>query len=36
MDEEFKTVHIKSGWLRNFIREHGGKLYVFQVITIVG
>lgn len=34
--EEIKTVYIKSDWLRNFINEHGGKLFVVQVITIVG
>ena len=36
MDEEIKTVSIKSDWLRNFINDHGKKLYVVQVITIVG
>jgi len=36
VSEEFKTVYIKSEWLRNFISEHGKAFYVFQVVTIVG
>lgn len=36
MNETLGSVHIKSDWLKNFIRERDGKFYVVQIITIVG